>query len=296
MSKGGSTQLRATTRSSPTQPLAGRARPAATTSIATAPALRTHDVLPPCTEALARRARSASHASASPAKTEPWSSSDWGWRTPSTMAPDSTVVIPSTGSAAESQARRTGRWARASPTRPASRPDIHGSTSSGPSPSTGGSVVSRSFQPKTAWSATRARVVEPGSTEVSPSERRHSGPPSRKNRPRQITTAEMTGQPAARVRWVTTTAMTTPSTPTTRYADPVKEVPKAVSATTARAIVNAMSVHACRSGTSAWGRTRVRVPVAPERRGLSVIARSTAAGRRGLPWRRGGGRGGHRSR
>ncbi len=71
--------------------------------------------------------------------------------------------MPATGSSAASQARRTDWWASAVPTSPATIPDSHGSTSSGPSPSTGGSVVSRSFQPKIAWSATRARVEPPGS-------------------------------------------------------------------------------------------------------------------------------------
>ena len=129
----------------------------------TAPTPRTYDVLPPCTAALARRARIASQARASAVKTAPCTTSDSGWRTPSRIAPERTTVIPATGSRAASQARRTGRWASALPTSPATIPASHGSTSSGPSPSTGGSVVSRSFQPKTAWSATRARVPAPGS-------------------------------------------------------------------------------------------------------------------------------------
>ena len=124
--------------------------------------------------------------------------------------------MPRTGSTAASQARRTDRWASPRPTSPASIPASHGRTSSGPSPSTGGSVVSRSFHPKTAWSATRASVEAPGSRELSPRDRRQSGPPSRKKTTTQMTTAEMIGHPAARVRWVTTTAITTPSIPTTR--------------------------------------------------------------------------------
>ena len=80
----------------------------------------------------------------------------------------------------------------------------------------GGSVVSRSFHPKTASSATLASVELLGRTAESPSERRHSGPPRRKNRTTQMTTAEMNGQPAARVRWVATTAMRAPSMPTPR--------------------------------------------------------------------------------
>ena len=91
MSKGGATQLRATARSSSspaTRALAGKAMPAARASMATAPMPRTYDVLPPCTAALALRARIASHARASPAKTEPCRRSDCGWRTPTRMAPD----------------------------------------------------------------------------------------------------------------------------------------------------------------------------------------------------------------
>jgi len=80
----------------------------------------------------------------------------------------------------------------------------------------GGSVVRRSFHPKTASSATRASVEPLGRTEESPSERRHSGPPSRKNTTTQTTTAEMNGQPTARVRCVATTATRTPNMPTPR--------------------------------------------------------------------------------
>ena len=98
------------------------------------------------------------------------------------MAPTRTSVTPSTGSSACNQGRRTRRPARPSPTSPATIPASQGSTSRGPSPSMGGSVVSRSFHPKTASSATLASVQPLGRTAESPSERRHSGPPRRKNR------------------------------------------------------------------------------------------------------------------
>ena len=150
-------------------------------------------------------------------------------RTPSPGAAATAGGVRRAGSRPTGRGSCRGPGARRPPTRgaraggrargrrgPASIPASHGRTSSGPSPSTGGRVVSRSFHPKTAWSATRASVEAPGSSEVSPSERRQSGPPSRKKRTTQMTTAEMIGQPAARVRWVTTTASTTPSIPTTR--------------------------------------------------------------------------------
>ena len=112
----------------------------------------------------------------------PCSSSDCGWRTPSRMAPTRTSGHAERRAAAR-PARRGGRAGGPArrPTSPASSPTSHGRTSSGPSPSTGGSVVSRSFQPKIAWSATRAeRRRRRAATAVSPSERRQSGPPSRK--------------------------------------------------------------------------------------------------------------------
>ena len=136
-----------------------------------------------------RRARSrtpagrAAPASPGPAaaNTAPWTSRDCGCRTPSRMTAASTAVSPRTGSSAVSHARRRRRWDSDVPSRPASRPSSHGSTSSGPSPSTGGSVVSRSFQPKIAWSTSVDSVGPPGRKAVSPTDRRHSGPPSRKN-------------------------------------------------------------------------------------------------------------------
>ena len=98
MSKGGSTQLRAT------GPLV--ADPAARRERERRPrrrASRPHRRRGPTTwcHPAPRRSPGARAAPATPApapaKTEPWSSSDCGWRTPSTMAPDSTRGHPEHG-------------------------------------------------------------------------------------------------------------------------------------------------------------------------------------------------------
>ena len=185
----------------------------------TAPTPRTYDVLPPCTAALARRARSASQARASAAKTAPCTSSDCGVadaeQDRAGRAPRSSRA---TGSRAASQARRTGRWASALPTSPATIPASHGSTSSGPSPSTGGQRGEQVLPAEDRLVGHRGRGCRTrAAMAVSPSERRHSGPPSRKKRTRQMTTG---GDRAASRRRGSggspAIAITVPSRPTTR--------------------------------------------------------------------------------
>ena len=251
-------------------------------------------MLPPCTVALARRARTASQASASPANTDPCSTSDCGCRTPSRIAPDSTTVMPSTGSAAASQARRTGWWASARPTSPASRPASHGSTSSGPSPSTGGSVVSRSFQPKTAWSATRASVDGPGQhggvaqraqAQRAPEEEEHHQADHHRGDDRPPGCAGQVGDRDGDDR--------------TQHPD--DEVARAGE----RGAEGGQRDRGEREGERDVGpgvpvgqqRVRTHARAGAGRRAMPrLIARSTAAGRRGLPWRRGGARAGRRCR
>ena len=241
-------------------------------------------MVPPCTAALARRARIASQARASAVKTAPCTTSDSGWRTPSRIAPERTTVIPATGSRAASHARRTGRWDSVLPTSPATIPDSHGSTSSGPSPSTGGSVVSRSFQPKSSWSVSRPRVCGVGAT--APSARRQSGPPRRKKASTASSTGATAGHRSRLVTWTRTIPTSTPAMPTTAKPEPVY-----VGASPSSAAPHRASRKPASTSSAGDGRQRPDVRAPRRRPGVgagALTGRSSGAGRPGLPWRRPG--------
>ena len=128
MSKGGSTQLRATARSSsppPTSALAGRASAARRGRASrTAPTPRTYDVLPPCTAALARRARTASQASASAGEHRALQrAATAGGVRRARWRRTRTTVMPSTGSSGRQPGAAYGQVRqRPVPTSPATMP------------------------------------------------------------------------------------------------------------------------------------------------------------------------------
>ena len=151
-------------------------------------------------------------------------------------------------------------------------------------------------------------VDEPGERRAA-GERRRCRPPSAGRAVRRagrtptarMTTGATSGQPAARVRWVTTTATTAPSMPTTRKDQPVNDVARPLSATPVSSEHEGQVDQRVRVGDQRWpgrgstARSGLRV-VRAARSVVGVIGGSRGAGRRGLPWRRGGGRGGPRSR
>ncbi len=96
------------------------------------------------------------------------------------------------------------------------RPSVQGSTSSGLAPSTGGSVVSRSFQPNSSWSVNVFRVEAPGTYAAAPVERRQSGPPTTKNTATASTAVATAGQRRIVVTWATTSPSSSPTPPTSR--------------------------------------------------------------------------------
>ena len=180
MSNGGSTQLRTTARSPSSSPMTrAEAGTASADASATSPAptaRRPHPDVPPCTVADARRARSASQPRASAANAAPWTSQ--GLRV---ADPEQDHRGQHGGQPEDRQQRGEPRPAQVEvgqrrPQQAGQQPEQPGSTSSGPSPSTGGSVVSRSFHPWIAWSTSVDSVWPPGTKAVSPTDRRHSGP------------------------------------------------------------------------------------------------------------------------
>ena len=130
---------------------------------------------PFCTGGRERWARTTSQPTSTMANPTPWTSFAADSEVPSAIEPESSTSGAAAVSGTLLQRRATPRV-----TAPPSSPASHGSASTGPRASTGGSRVSHRFQPRTAQVARSLKVCPVGSTPPTRSVRTASGPPSRK--------------------------------------------------------------------------------------------------------------------